>query len=451
MAWAFVGVSTVVETTTTTLSLTMAAGVADGDLLVACIALRTTSTTSISNTGWTLVSEQKTNNTLTTSSAVASGCMFYQIRAGASDVSFTLPAGISVAMGRIIAYRNVDQSSPKDTQTSFTTATNTTAVSGVGLTTTQSDDLIVAMCAGGQEAAWSVFNNVTTPLTASGATDTTTAPSTTAWIERADTITTTGADTSLAIFDAVRTAAGATGNLTATASLGAGHVVIAGAFKILLPPPADAWNSADKSASIALSNSDKTATLSSAVQGAVRSSTTRANETAGKYYAEFLVVNQPTTVSFRVGIQNNSTALITTASGSFNIRHDAVVFINSTSSSLDLGANLVTGDVVCVAWDAGAERVWFRVNNGLWNNSGSADPATGTGGSDASSAAAGNHSLWFYGSDAAQAVTIRTETAEFTQTGPSGFTSWMGEALGAPATKSLAFRSRPNRNFRQTF
>ena len=59
-----------------------------------------------------------------------------------------------------------------------------------------------------------------------------TAPSTTAWIDRADSLTTTGSDTSLGIFDAVRTSTGATGNLTVTASIASGHVVIAGAFKI---------------------------------------------------------------------------------------------------------------------------------------------------------------------------------------------------------------------------
>lgn len=235
--WRIVGVSAVVETTTTTLTLTEPAGVADGDLLVACIASRSTATTAIANTGWTAVNSQNNNNTLTTTSALASGTMLYQVRAGTPGLSFTLPAGISVAMGRIVAYRGSATTTPLDASTAATTAINTLAVSVTGLSTTQDDDLIVAMAAGGQEAAWSAFSNATTPLTASGASDTTTAPSTTAWIERADSLTATGADTSLAIFDAVRTGAGATGNLTATASLGAGHVVIAGAFKIAAAAP----------------------------------------------------------------------------------------------------------------------------------------------------------------------------------------------------------------------
>lgn len=230
--WSFVGTSTTVETASTTLTLTEPAGVADGDLLVACIASRTTATTAVSNTGWTAVNSQNNNSTATTTSALASGTMLYQVRAGAPDLSFTLPAGISVALGRIIAYRGNAATTLLDASTAVTTATNTTAVNVAGLTTTQDDDLIVAMTAGGQEAAWTSFTNVTTPLTASGAVDTTTAPSPTAWIKRAETVTTTGVDTSLGVFDAVRTGTGATGNLTVTASLGAGHVVIAGAFKI---------------------------------------------------------------------------------------------------------------------------------------------------------------------------------------------------------------------------
>ena len=129
--------------------------------------------------------------------------MAYCVR-GASNpnLTFTHPVAPSVALGRIVAYRNVNTSSPKDTQTSFTTATGTTAVSGTGLTTTQIEDLIVAMAAGGQEAAWSAFN-ATDPAGATGATST--AAPTTTWLERADSLTTTGADTSLAIFDAVKT------------------------------------------------------------------------------------------------------------------------------------------------------------------------------------------------------------------------------------------------------
>jgi len=249
LLWEFVGVSNEVAVATTAHAL-VTTGISGtlqaGDLLVACITSRIASTTSVTlPTGgeWTLVAEQKNNNTLTTSSALPSGLMAYCVR-GASNpnLTFTHPVAPSQAQGRIVAYRNVNTSSPKDTQTSFTTATGTTAVTGTGLTTTQIEDLIVAMACGGQEAAWSAFN-ATDPAGASGAT-VTTAPTTT-WSERADSLVTTGADGSLAIFDAVKLTSGATGNLTATASVSAGHVVIAGAFKIYAPPAGDGVGDAD--------------------------------------------------------------------------------------------------------------------------------------------------------------------------------------------------------------
>lgn len=245
MAWAFVGVSNVVEVTTTAHALvtTGISGLQAGDLLVACISSRIASTVSVTlPAGWTPVAEQKTNNTATNNSATPSALMAYCVR-GASNpaLTFTHPVAPSVAIGRIVAYRGLGASLPAlGAQTSFTTGTNTTAVSGAGLTTVQNGALIVAMAAGGQEAAWSAFD-ATDPSTASGATNTATAPTAGTWIERADSITTTGADTSLAIFDAIKSTAGATGNLTTTASVAAAHVVIAGSFK----PPLAAVMPAD--------------------------------------------------------------------------------------------------------------------------------------------------------------------------------------------------------------
>jgi hypothetical protein len=264
MAWSFVGVSSVVEVSVVShpLVTTGITGLQEGDLLIACIASRIASTASITASGWTVVAEQKTNNVLATTSGIASALMAYRIRtAVAGPLTFTHPVAPSVALGRIVAYRghhNTVGLTLVDAQTAFTTAAIVTAVSGAGLTTTQADDLIVAMVAGGQEAAWSAFN-ATTPSGASGATST--AAPTTAWLERADSLTTGGADTSLAIFDALKTTAGATGNLTATASVAGGNAVIAGAFKIAPASTADGWNVSDKSPELGLSGSDKIATV----------------------------------------------------------------------------------------------------------------------------------------------------------------------------------------------
>ena len=103
--WSLVGVSSVVEITTTTPTLTEPAGVADGDLLIATIASRTSGTTTPTATGWTVLGSQNINNTTASTSGIASGAMLYRVRSGTPTLAFTLPSGISVGLGRIIAYR----------------------------------------------------------------------------------------------------------------------------------------------------------------------------------------------------------------------------------------------------------------------------------------------------------------------------------------------------------
>jgi len=230
--WTLVGLGTNTTVTATGITLVEPAGVAPGDLLVACIAFRAASATSVTlPAGWTRVGEQKTGNTTAAAStSIANGVMAYIVRGGsAPSYAFTLPAA-NVGMGRVIAYRGQHASSPFDLSSAATTATATTAVSVTGLTTSAADELLVAMVGAGRGGTWTNFR-ATTPATGSGTTDTTTAP-VVAWTERTDNTTTSGADVGLAMFDALKSAAGATGNFLTTGSLSAGHAVIVGAFKL---------------------------------------------------------------------------------------------------------------------------------------------------------------------------------------------------------------------------
>ena len=429
MAWSIVGVGTVAETTSTTLTLTEPAGVANGDLLIACISSRTTATTGITGTNWALAGQRNTNNVLTTTSAAASACMLYRVRSGTPSLSFTLPAGISVAMGRIIAYRTDTGTPAFDLSVNGATATNTTAVSLTGVATTVTNELIVSMTAGGQEATWSNFR-ATTPATGSGATDTTTAPSTTAWFERADSITATGAQTSLGIFDAVKATVGSTGNTLVTASQGAVQTVVTSAFKAVVAGTADAWNTNDKSSTVTLSVVDKKATTTSATGSGTRSSTVLLNGVAGVYYAELLIDNTIGGSAPSVGIRSTSGLPNTGAAGSVSVAGNIGNIIVTPPGSVvgSIGSvAFANGDVLCVAWNSGTERIWFRLNGGLWNNDASANPATGTNGLDVSVFEGLYFGLWFTAAASATAVTLRTELAEFTQAVPSGFSSWMGE------------------------
>ena len=159
------------------------------------------------------------------------GLMAYIVRgASAPDLTFTRTGG-DVALGRIVAYRGNHATTPLDTGSANTLATaSATATTGT-ITTAEAEELIVAFCSPGDNLTGSAFA-ATDPATASGATNTTTAPTNGTWIERADSGTVTGADGACIIADAVRATAGATGTIQATISASARHVMAVGAFRL---------------------------------------------------------------------------------------------------------------------------------------------------------------------------------------------------------------------------
>ena len=159
--------------------------------------------------------------------------MAYHVRSDAAPaLTFTHPVAPSVAMGRIVAYRGGNVWSPFDVGIGAKTAINITAVSTTGLTTGEANELIVKGVCSGRNSAFSA-HAATNPATSSGAGAVQTgAPIVGTWQERQDALTTTGADTALAIADAIRGTAGATGNLTTTATVAGGHAQVAGAFRI---------------------------------------------------------------------------------------------------------------------------------------------------------------------------------------------------------------------------
>lgn len=274
--WRYIGVSNSVQVTGTSHAL-VTTGISEallpGDLLIASIASRIASTTAVtlpSGGEWTLVEDELTNNTTAASTnSVASGTMAFAIR-GASDPNFTFthPTSPSVALGRLTVYRPVNGVAGKDTQSSGTTATNTTSISTTGLTTALNEELIVRMVANARAAAVSAFNAATNPNTSSGTNSVQTAnPIAGTWQERQDSNTATGADVGLSIADAVRASAGATGNFTVTSATAGSHAQIAGAFYFRVTPAAgNLTNSAPVLDAPTLSvNSSSTDNLTAAV------------------------------------------------------------------------------------------------------------------------------------------------------------------------------------------
>lgn len=95
------------------------------------------------------------------------------------------------------------------------------------------------------------------------------------------------------------------------------------------------------------------------------------------------------------------------------------------------GSAFAVNDVICFAIDGPNALGWIRVNNGNWNNSGTANPATGTGGIALTTLASDYRISTLAGSPGTgiKAV-INTGQATFGYTPPSGFTApGAGEAM----------------------
>lgn len=144
------------------------------------------------------------------------------------------------------------------------------------------------------------------------------------------------------------------------------------------------WNPADKSASVVLSNNNQTAAAINDSAASFQSGRALVGVLAGqKKYWRVTVTALPTATgnvahgfasdqfaftSF-IGAESHSAAMY------FN---DARLFVNNVGNAVTTGWTLnVTTDY---AVDHSADLAWSRVNNGVWNAGGGADPATGTGG-----------------------------------------------------------------------
>lgn len=229
MAWEIIALGTNVIQNGGDITLVEPTGTANGDLIVACIAYRSTPAFTKPDTTWTQIGQLSAGDTDATS-GVASGGMWYAIRgASAPGYVFTRALG-DVAMGQCVTYRGVDKRSPYD-KASITQAGSDTQPIGTTMTTVRDNELLVAMIAHGDNSATVTMDAVTNPGTASvGTIAVTTEPASNTWYERSDTGTNTGADTGLFIADAIMTTAGATGAFSAVAATTSNSVMIVSAF-----------------------------------------------------------------------------------------------------------------------------------------------------------------------------------------------------------------------------
>jgi len=190
------------------------------------------------------------------------------------------------------------------------------------------------------------------------------------------------------------------------------------------------WNPSDKGANITLSGSDLVATMGAATPNIVRS--VHGFSGSEKIYFEVVCTTAGGAVGFGVGISNSS-ELVSTYLGdtnnSISYYADAPLYINDVSV-LTL-TTYTSGDVIGVAVDNSANKIWVRKNSGSWNNSGSDDPSTATGGYSLSGVITGTRYAALEMENSGGVGTARFSSGSWTLGAPSGF----GEIN--PSIKSL--------------
>lgn len=157
-------------------------------------------------------------------------------------------------------------------------------------------------------------------------------------------------------------------------------------FGPVTAPPAIFWDPATAGPGLVVTPT----TVDGTGAGGAVSVRTNISQSSGKYYVEFTI----TGASFRqtFGFGNSTTdknASLGTdgfPSHSAGLSYDGKWYENSTATAPTIfPANTVVNDVIDMAMDFTANRVWLRINNGLWNPSltGTQDPTaspTGTNG-----------------------------------------------------------------------
>jgi hypothetical protein len=183
------------------------------------------------------------------------------------------------------------------------------------------------------------------------------------------------------------------------------------------------WSVTNKAAGVTLTSNNLVATADNVAAGDFGVGLANKNITTGNLiYLELVAGTYGSNTQYGVGVGNASITInpsdwLGFDSNSLGFFADGRVICSSTLTTL---TGYSPADVVCLAIDFTHGTIWRRINSGQWNDSGTADPSTNTGG--ISTTVTGDlypaYGLHNNGSIADQ-VTMRS-TPSFTV--PSGFT-----------------------------
>jgi hypothetical protein len=175
------------------------------------------------------------------------------------------------------------------------------------------------------------------------------------------------------------------------------------------------WNPSDKSTRLALSGGNLIVThTGNNAWGGVRATTSKAS---GKWYWEVKVDTDIPNTGIRIGIGTSAVSLSSGVGDDVNgYGYNGACGKKYHSSNANYGASYTTGDIISVALDLDAGKIWWSKNN-AWQASG--DPAAGT--NEAYSGISGTFFPMQSTACHGDVLTARFSEVDQTYSAPSGF------------------------------
>lgn len=194
--------------------------------------------------------------------------------------------------------------------------------------------------------------------------------------------------------------------------------------RVASAPTTTTWDPSDIDPGITLSPDKLTATSGAGFAYALAKAI--ASHSTGKFYHEttfstFTSNNQVGIGLAAATVGNSGTPL---GAGADSVAYNFSTNFVINSSSLGNGAAWGAGDVLGCAVDLGAKLLWVRVNAGLWNNSGTANPATGVGGINISSLAAVAYFPAITLVNTGDVAVANFGATAYANAAPAGFVNW---------------------------
>lgn len=190
------------------------------------------------------------------------------------------------------------------------------------------------------------------------------------------------------------------------------------------PPPATTtWDPANVSSGITLSGGNLIATYNNTIGGGYTAVRAIANHSTGKYYCEILANGAVANINLGIEVAGQS-LVAPVGDNNLGIQYSQNGQVVTSFAVVTTISAWGSGNLISIAVDFGNSAIWFRVDNGNWNNSGTANPATNTGGISISSLAAGPYFPAVALHDNGDQMTANFGATAYAQSVPASFGNW---------------------------